>query len=116
MENKGHSGTKGEGYERGLQFVFERPFVQLTAAQIKNISGTYKSENGNTATSKSEGSKLLLDFGNNNQYTLYNAGENELYAMAEFLNLHLSMAENGTISSFVLERYGGSQTFSKINQ
>ena len=32
LENTGHSGTKGEGYARGLQFVFKRPSLQLSSA------------------------------------------------------------------------------------
>ena len=29
LENTGHSGTKGEGYAKGLQFVFKRPSITI---------------------------------------------------------------------------------------
>ena len=36
LENTGHPGTKGEGYARGLQFVFKKPAVPLNDAALQN--------------------------------------------------------------------------------
>ena len=113
LENIGHSGTKGEGYERGMQFVFERPSVTLTASQIKNIAGNYQSDKGHKIVIRVANNALVLDFGGSNQDRLHAANENELYSTAQFLNLHLKR-EKESISGFVLERYGSSEVFSKI--
>lgn len=115
LENIGHSGTKGEGYERGLQFVFERPNIQLSAAQLKNISGTYKSAGGNTVAIQSTNNKPVLEFGANNRFNLLAASDNELYSTAEFLNLQLQKNEKGIVTGFVLNHYGGTQQFTKTN-
>jgi hypothetical protein len=114
LENTGHSGTKGEGYERGLQFMFERPSITLQTPQLKNILGTYQTENGTQATIQSTDGKLILKLGNNSPYTLYAANEQELYAKSEFLKLGFTKNDQGSITGFVLERFGDSQTFKKI--
>jgi predicted alpha/beta superfamily hydrolase len=113
LENIGHSGTKGEGYERGMQFVFERPSVALTATQIKDITGHYQSDKGHKVEIRVENNAPVLYFGGSNQDRLHAANETELYSTAQFLNLHLKR-ENESITGFVLERYGSSELFSKI--
>ncbi len=113
LQNIGHSGTKGEGYERGLQYVFERPSVELTAAQLQALSGRYATANGREVSIKAENNRPVLSFGPDNDYTLHASAENELYATAEFLNLHFKKDASGNVTGFELERYGAKQTFSK---
>lgn len=115
LKGIGHSGTKGIGYERGLQFVFERPSIKLTAAQQKNLSGTYKSANGQEAVIKTRGDQIILQFGEKDQYPLLAASEAELYSTAEFLNLRFNKIGKESSAGFVLERYGSNQTYTKTN-
>ncbi|MEJ7677112.1 MAG: alpha/beta hydrolase-fold protein [Segetibacter sp.] len=42
LENTGHSGNKAESYARGLQYVFERPSLQLGNEVLSKYTGTYK--------------------------------------------------------------------------
>jgi len=42
LEGSGHSGGKAEGYSRGLQFVFAKPFVAVDAAVLDQYAGTYQ--------------------------------------------------------------------------
>ena len=46
LENIGHSGTKGEGYERGLQSAFQRQSLALLPDQLQPYVGTYQLSNG----------------------------------------------------------------------
>lgn len=104
LENTGHSGTKGEGYARGLQYVYERPAWQLDASLLNEYAGSYQSG----ITIKNEGGHLVLDLGNNNRYILYAAGETDFYATSEFLNIRF-VKEGGKVKGFQLERYGSSR-------
>jgi hypothetical protein len=113
LENIGHSGTKGEGYERGLQYVFERPQVKLNTAQLQSLSGNYKAENGQQVSIKAVGNQLVLSAGPNTNVNLFAASENELYATSSFLNLRFKKDESGKATGFDLERYGAKQAFSK---
>lgn len=110
LENTGHSGTKGEGYARGLQYVYERPALQLDAALLNNYAGSYQSG----ITIKNEGGQLALYFGNNNRYALYAAGEVDFYSTSEFLSLHFT-TENGKVNGFRLDRYGNSRFINRNN-
>ncbi len=42
LENTGHSGTKAEGYTRGLQAVFARPSLNLAPAILAQYVGAYQ--------------------------------------------------------------------------
>jgi predicted alpha/beta superfamily hydrolase len=114
LENTGHSGTKSETFSRGLQYVFERPMLNLDAAVLNKYTGTYTSPNGNKIEIMNENNQLTLYFNGNNKYALYAAGENDFYSVNEFLNIHFK--NNGTtIDGFQLNRYGSSQFIKKNN-
>ncbi|MEI9942995.1 MAG: alpha/beta hydrolase-fold protein [Chitinophagaceae bacterium] len=68
LENTGHSGTKGEGYARGLQYVFKKPSLQLSAAVLNKYAGNYKTSNGNTLDMKVENNQLVFYAGPNNKF------------------------------------------------
>jgi predicted alpha/beta superfamily hydrolase len=113
LENTGHSGTKAEGYTRGLQYVFERPTVRLSAALVDKYAGRYQAADGSTIELKREGDGLAVYFGAGNRYVLYAANETELYADSELLNIRMS-TEAGKVKGFTLERFGGEQWVKKI--
>ncbi|MBD0284577.1 MAG: alpha/beta hydrolase-fold protein [Bacteroidota bacterium] len=115
LENTGHSGTKGEGYARGLQYVFERPSLDVAPGILKAYVGRYQLPNGNVAEIKLENKQLILYFAPNNKYPLRAATETDFYSTAEFLNIRFKQGENKNTTGFQLERYGGSQFASKVN-
>ena len=43
LENTGHSGTKSETFGRGMQYVFEKPKLNLDAAVLNKYAGSYQS-------------------------------------------------------------------------
>lgn len=116
LENTGHSGTKGEGYARGLQFAFERLSVQLTAEQLKNMAGTYRAENGRRLEIKTENDQPVLIAGKNTPVPLKAASEDKLYTTSEFLNIQFHKDGSGQIIGFTMAHFGGSQKFLKQNQ
>lgn len=114
VENTGHSGTKGEGNARGLQYVFERPTVTLQSDVLNKYAGTYQLENGGTATVKIEAGQPVLYFSPANKYFLKTASETAFYSTAEFFNLEFKKDGSGNVTGFQLERYGGTQSATKI--
>lgn len=111
LENTGHSGTKGEGYTRGLQYVYERPSLKLADAVLDKYKGVYQLGNRTVEIKKEEG-QLALYFGNNNKYILYAASETDFYSTSEYLNARFKM-DNGSVEGFQLEQFGGSQFIAK---
>lgn len=108
LENTGHSGTKGEGFARGLQFVFAKPKMELPASVLDKYVGSYQSTNGSKIEIKAEDNKLAIYFGTNNKYVLYAADETDFYATSEFLKIHFKMNGANT-DGFQMDQYSGSQ-------
>lgn len=115
LENIGHSGTKGEGYERGLQYAFERPVIQLTAAQQGQLAGTYKATVGVELTLSMQNGRPVLFHAPSDRVELLAASENELYSTATFLKIHVKRDAAGQVTGFEAEQYGGKLNFSKVN-
>jgi len=114
LENTGHSGTKTEGFGRGMQFVFERPSLNLTAAVLNKYIGKYQPGTGNSIDIKLENNKLVCYLGPTNKYFLYTATESDFYATSEFFNIHFS-TKNGMVEGFQFDRYGRSEFVKRVN-
>jgi predicted alpha/beta superfamily hydrolase len=108
LENTGHSGTKAEGFARGLQYAFKRNEIQLPPAVLRKHAGMYSFSNGNTGELKVEGEKLILYLGRGNRFELVAENENDFYSVAEFLNIQV------TETGFQLNRYNNTQVATKM--
>jgi predicted alpha/beta superfamily hydrolase len=108
LENTGHSGTKGEGFSRGLQFVFKRNEMALSPSVLQKYSGKYALSNGNTGELTVEGERLILYLGKGNRFELLAENELDFYSIAEFLNIHI------TETGFQLNRFNNTQVATKI--
>ncbi len=114
LEYTGHGGTKHETYARGLQYVFERPKLDLAATVLNSYAGTYQLPDGRTTQLKNENGQLALYFGSNRIFTLYAASEMDFYATAQFFNIHFENA-SGKLPGFWLETFGNKQFVKKTN-
>jgi predicted alpha/beta superfamily hydrolase len=109
LESTGHSGTKSETYNRGLQFIFEKPDIKVDDGILKNYTGQYADAKGNSIELKTENNKLVLYYAATNSYSLKAAAVNKFYSNAEFLNMEF-VAQGKTLQ---LNRYGRSDIFTK---
>ena len=114
LGNTGHSGTKSETYSRGLQYIFERPRLQLAATLLDKYTGRYESPTGNKIEIKNENGNLVLCFSSQNKYILFAEAETDFYSTAEFFRVYFK-PDGETVEGFRLERYGGTQFMKKIN-
>jgi hypothetical protein len=105
LENTGHSGTKTEGFGRGMQYVFGRAELKLDPAVLNKYAGAYKIGPANIEL-KVENGSLVLYPNPGNRYVLYADNENDYYAKSEFLKIHFT--EPGR--SFIIKRYGRTDT------
>jgi predicted alpha/beta superfamily hydrolase len=113
LENTGHSGTKGETYSRGLQYIFERPKLTLDAVILNKHIGTYESVNGNKVEIYNEAGKLSVSFSATNKYVLNAASETDFYSLAEFLTIQFKANAAGE-AGFQLNRYGSTEFMKKV--
>lgn len=114
LENTGHSGTKGETFARGLQYVFEKPRLKLSDAVLNKYTGKYKLDDASTVELKNENNHLVCYFSPTFKYDLFAASKNAFYSNTEFFNLEFKN-EDGKLTGFQLNRYNNSQFMTKIN-
>ena len=114
LENTGHSGTKGETYSRGLQFIFQRQANKLSDEELTRFTGKYKNAGGYIVEIKKENGQLVLAVSPTNTFSLYNSDENEFYSNSQLLNIHFKIKDK-KMEGFELEQFGGSDFFSKVN-
>ena len=113
LENTGHSGTKGEGYARGMQFVFKRPSLQLSSKILNQYTGTYEYKNGMQIQLKTEKNTLAVSIGNNS-FRLFAASDTDFYLKSSFYKIHFIKDDKGNVSGFELARYGSTEFVKKI--
>ena len=113
LENTGHSGTKGEGYARGLQFVFKRPSLQLAQDILKQYTGSYTMKDGTVISIQPEGGSLTASV-TDNSFKLLAASDTDFYMIASFLNIHFTKDNKGNVAGFQLNRYGSTEFVKKV--
>ena len=113
LDNTGHSGTKGIGYEKGLQFVFKRPSLRLSSKILEQYGGAYKLDDGTIVNVKPDSGSLIASL-SNNTFKLFASSETDFYLTAFFLKIHFVKDDNGNVSGFQLDRYGSSEFAKKI--
>jgi predicted alpha/beta superfamily hydrolase len=114
LDNTGHSGTKGIGYEKGLQFVFKRSSLQFSSKILEPYSGNYQLNNGMVVTVKPDGGSLTASAGGNS-FKLLAASETDFYTTSFFLKIRFVKDEKGNVSGFQLDQYGSSGFAKKLN-
>lgn len=113
LDNTGHSGTKAEGYARGLQWVFARPSLELPAETLNKYVGSYQL--GNDTLRVVAGRGKLVGISGNNRFILEAETENDFYFKGQFLNLHFPKG-TGKIEGFQMEQFEGSRFVKKISK
>jgi len=113
LENTGHSGTKGEGYARGLQFVFKRPAIPVSDAVLDKYVGNYRLPDGTVHEIKRENHQLVVQAGDS-QITLYSTGDHEFYATALFLKIKFEEDKNGHTTGAQVETFGATNMAKKL--
>lgn len=114
LENTGHSGTKSETYNRGLQFIYQRNNISLSDSVLKKYAGTYLLPDGKKIVLNREGAALAWYYTPQNKIELFAHTVQHLYALHEFFNLHFKET-NGVIEGFDWVRYGSTVFLKKIN-
>ncbi len=114
LENTGHSGTKGETFARGLQYIFERPKLKLDDLTLNKYVGSYQISNGPKVEFKNENNQLVVYVSPSFKVDLFAASQSEFYATSEFINISFKSRE-GKVDGFELATYNNNQVAKKIN-
>ncbi len=114
LENIGHSGSKAEGYTRGMQWVFERPSLSLPPAALKEYEGVYEIRPGVEARVTVEGGRLSVQAPGNPPVLVHTEGNDRFYVKGFFLNAQFRRDAAGKLTGIDVEQYAGSTFLKKI--
>ncbi|MCW8849438.1 MAG: hypothetical protein OQJ81_05605, partial [Melioribacteraceae bacterium] len=114
LEGIGHSGTKAEGYTRGLQFVFSRPSLKLSNEILDEYTGIYEMSNKMKITVEKENGDLIVIVPFDGNIKLEAESENKFYIKGQFLKVLFQKDENKNVTGFELQRYDRTQFGIKI--
>jgi predicted alpha/beta superfamily hydrolase len=115
LEGIGHSGTKAEGYTRGLQAVFAKPSLPLNPRTLDQYTGNYELGNGSNLVILKDGDHLLLELSSETKLPLRAETEKDFYVYGQYLSIHFQKDSGGKITGFALERFGGEDAARKVN-
>lgn len=113
IDGIGHSGSKADGYTRGLQFVFERPSLNLDNSLLEQYTGTYEISPGFSVDVKVENGHLIANVPFSGKQVLSAESETDFYMKGQYLFVHFKKDDSGKVTGFQLETYGGSQFVGK---
>ena len=115
LEGSGHSGGKAEGYSRGLQFVFAKPFVDVDAAVLDQYAGTYQVNPEFKIKIVREENQLVAIAPDGTKLAVLAESEKDFYLKGQYLFIHFKKDDKGKVTGFQLEQFNGQQFVEKVN-
>jgi len=110
----GHSGTKPEGYNRGLQFVFARKSINVNPAILDHYVGEYEVNPQIHITVERENGTLIVRAPGSPKMTVYAESEKDFYTKGSYLFIHFQKDSTGTVTGFQFDQYGGGTFVKKM--
>ncbi|AHM58863.1 esterase [Flammeovirgaceae bacterium 311] len=114
LEGIGHSGTKAEGYTRGLQHVYAKPALSLKSEILDQYVGTYRTSQGQNINIASENNQLILIYPNNFKQILLAETDHNFYIKGQFMQLEFKK-EAGRVSGLQVQGFSGGEFLKKVN-
>lgn len=114
LVNTGHSGSKAEGYTRGLQAVFAKPSLSLDAEILQQYAGHYVSAAGNKGQIAIEQGHLIVQFEGDAKRELSAETDTTFYAKGILLTIAFKKEQN-TVTGFWLKQFSGGQFIKKVD-
>jgi predicted alpha/beta superfamily hydrolase/quercetin dioxygenase-like cupin family protein len=108
LDNIGHSGTKAEGYSRGLQSVFARPAIRLSPSALTSFAGSYSAGN-ETLIIRRDKDHIDLTRNGGPSIPLTAETENDFYVRGVFINLHFKKDDQGHVEGVQFTGYNRQQ-------
>jgi predicted alpha/beta superfamily hydrolase len=115
LEGIGHSGSKAEGFARGLQAVFSRPSVEVSPDILKQYVGTYQLGPGPSIKISMENGQLILHAPDNSTLVLQAESEKDFYVKGVYLFIHFKKNDAGQVIGFHAKQFAGEMDLNRVN-
>lgn len=112
LANTGHSGTKPEGFSRGLQWVYKRPDLKFDPSVLQKYTGLYVLKNDTNRIAIKDG--RLIAVSKPRDFVLQAENENSFYHDGVFLRATFPLDNSGKVKGLKIEQYDGEMLYKKI--
>jgi predicted alpha/beta superfamily hydrolase len=114
IEGIGHSGSKADGYTRGLQFVFSLPAIAVDPSILQSYVGEYEVNSEMKINLKIENGQLVIELPFNSIIKLFAETNLKFYAKGEFAKVDFIKDDLNNVTGFNLEQYNGKSFIKKL--
>jgi hypothetical protein len=114
LDGIGHSGTKAEGYTRGLQYAFEKTPLKLSGEILKQYEGTYEINSALKLIVSEADMNLTAEVPGITKLTLSAESESDFYIIGQYLRMYFKKGIDGSVNGVEVEKYAGRQFLKKI--
>jgi hypothetical protein len=115
LEGIGHSGSKAEGYTRGLQAVFERRSLSLPHAVLIQYLGKYRLAPQFIVEIVEDDGDLVILVPGNVRIPLFAETEKNFYVRGAYMFIEFKKNEAGKVIGCEAEQFSGKQFAEKID-
>ena len=114
LANLGHAAVKAPGNAWGLQFIFKKPDIKLTARQLTQWTGTYQQvENDEKLSVVVNQGQLVLLRNDQTISDFHAASNNDFYLNGQLYRLTFAQHDKGT--TLQIDTFGQSERFKKVS-
>jgi len=114
VDGIGHSGGKAEGYTRGLQYVFEKEFINISDDILSQYTGIYQMGSGIEINVTKENGHLVANVPGAGKIILYAENEKDFYVKGMYLHIHFKKDNSGKVTGIQTKYYTGEEFVKKI--
>lgn len=114
IENKGHSGAKAEGFSRGLQFAFSRPYIELNPKILEQYTGTYQYDPKNKIQLLIVNNHLTFTNPDHRKFILWAETPYDFFSKGFYGFVHFKKDVTGKVTGFKFEQFTGESFISKV--
>jgi predicted esterase len=115
IKGSGHSGTKPEGYNRGLQYTFKKPCLKIDDKILEQYVGEYEINPQVHIKVVREDNQLIGIGPGNQKIPVCAETEQDFYIKGQYSNIHFQKDQTGKVTGFQMERYEGESFVKKID-
>lgn len=115
LENIGHSGTKAEGYTRGLQFVFARPSLTIAPGALQKYVGAYQLNPEVRIEVVGENGRLVALTPDKMKFVLYAESEKDFFVKGLMSSPSFKTDAAGKLMGVELEHFNGREFLKRVN-
>ncbi|MCX6132920.1 MAG: alpha/beta hydrolase-fold protein [Ignavibacteriales bacterium] len=115
LEGIGHSGSKAEGYTKGLQWVFARPMLSLSREILDQYIGKYQVAPQVSIEITNDDGCLVMVVPGNTRIPLLAENKEKFFVKGIYLMVRFKKNEVGKVTGVEVEQYSGTTFAQKVN-